>query len=124
MAAEGRCKMNRTTQQGVSLPAMAPPKRYRVTFQDDSTFEGTRREIFEADPSWWKYAVEIVEPVAPAVPDDGEDDDRVYTTRLPSSSIHYQTIAGQRVRAEWRPGTVVQRRKSALPANKTEDIPQ
>ena len=115
--------MNRTTQQGVSLPAMAPPRRYRVTFQDKSTFEGTRREILTANPAWWKYAVEIVEPVAPAVADD--EDDRIYDTRLPSSSIHYQTVAGQRVRAEWQPGTVVQRRRSAQkPANETEDIPQ
>lgn len=114
--------MSQPSQKGVSLPTMTPRKRYRVTFQDESTFEGTRREILEANPAWWKYAVEIGEPVAPAVPDD--EDDRIYTTRLPSSSINYQTVAGQRVRAEWRPGTVVQRRKSALPASETEDVPQ
>src|SRR5579859_2636781 len=131
--------MNRQTQQGrVSLPAMAPPKRYRVTFQDDSTWEGTRRELFEENPTWWQYAVEIVEPVqdwhnsAATVFVNGDGDvtpldDLDYRdadgrkSLTPRSSINYQTTSGQRVRTEWRPGQVVQRRKSAQQPRDTEE---
>src|SRR5579859_7751292 len=133
--AEGRCRMSQASQRGVSL-ATTPPRRYRVTFQDDTTWEGTRRELFAMNPDWWKYAVEIQPPVPRDTQEDYSGDDLTQVeqdyadadnprlNRMPRSAIHYQSRTGQRVRAEWRPGTVVQRRKSALPGNETGDLPR
>src|SRR5713101_6467341 len=129
--AKGRCRMNQTSQKGVSL-ATTTPKLYQVTFQDKSTWTGTKRELFASHPEWWQYAREVQQPIAPATRDTQEDYSGDVVTqieqdyadadiprlnRMPRSSLNFQTIAGQRVRAEWRPGTVIQRRAHAAPPN-------
>src|SRR5260370_13468781 len=105
---EGRCRMSHTSQKGVSL-ATTTPKRYRVTFQDNSTWEGTKRELLDTDPSWLPYAVEIQLPaprdtqegysgdVLTEIEQDYADADKVH--RMPRSAIHYQTRTAQRVPA-------------------------
>ena len=132
--------MNQSTHKGVSLATSS--KLYQVTFQDHTTWTGTKRELFAHNPDWWQYAQEVQQPLAPAthgtqedysgdivtqIEQDYADADIPRLNRMPRSSLNYQTIAGQRLRAEWRPGTVIQRRAHAAPPNvapHTDDLPE
>lgn len=122
--------MNRQRELLVTTPA---PRKYQVPLDDGTVWTGTKRQLLESHPSWLPFAVEVQpapdtqhedysSDVLTQIEQDYADADNPRLNRLPRSSINYQTKTGQRVRAEWQPGTVVQRRRSAqTPARDTEE---
>jgi hypothetical protein len=112
--------MNRTQRE--LLVTTSAAKLYEVPLKDGTVWTGTRRELAATYPEWLGHAKEV----RPA-PDDTEDDDRIYNTRMPSSSRRYYLpdVAQGRANVEMRPGVVrtnIPPRRSAV--RETDDVPQ
>lgn len=84
-------------------------------YQGKTVFEGTKRELFEANPTWWKYAREIGEPE--------EEEDRLYNTRSRTSSRRYDLTEQGTPRIVARPNQRINIPPRAHRVQETEDIP-